>query len=72
LAIRYIGCYANPSKLKELLPTIEINGKYYGESNGWGVEINRLVNIKVLYFKYIKKSEIDTRRRFINFHSITP
>ncbi len=59
LALRYIGCYTNPSQLKEFLPAIETNGKYYGYSIGWGVEINSLVNIKVLYYKYAKKPEID-------------
>jgi|CXWL01.1.fsa_nt_gi hypothetical protein len=59
LALRYIGCYTNPTQLKEFLPTIETNGFYYGYSIGWGVEINSLVNIKVLYYKYIKKPEID-------------
>ncbi len=59
LALRYIGCYTNPSQLKEFLPSIETNGKYYGYSIGWGVEINSLVNIKVLYYKYSKEPEID-------------
>lgn len=59
MALRYIGCYTNPSQLKEFLPAIETNGKYYGYSIGWGVEINSLVNIKVLYYKYTKKPEID-------------
>jgi hypothetical protein len=59
LAFRYIGCYTNPNQIKEFLPTIETNGSYYGYSIGWGVEINHLVNIKVLYYKYIKQPEID-------------
>lgn len=59
MAIRYISCYTNPSQLKEFLAAIETNGKYYGYSIGWGVEINSLVNIKVLYYKYTKKPEID-------------
>jgi hypothetical protein len=59
LALRYISCYTNPSQIKEFLQTIETNGFYHGYSLGWGVEINRLVNIKVLYYKYKKKPEID-------------
>jgi hypothetical protein len=59
LALRYIGCYSNPSQLKELMTTIETNGKYYGYSIGWGVEINSIVNIKVLYYKYTKEPEND-------------
>jgi hypothetical protein len=59
LVFRYIGCYTNPNQLKEFLPAIETNGLYHGWSVGWGVEINQLVNIKVLYYKYIKQPEID-------------
>lgn len=59
LVIRYIGCYSNPSHLKEFVPTIETNGVYYGYSIGWGVEINALVNTKVLYYKYTTKPKID-------------
>jgi hypothetical protein len=58
-ALRYIGCYTRPSQIKEFLPSIETNGFYHGYSLGWGVEINKLVNIKVLYYKYKKKPEID-------------
>ncbi len=58
-ALRYIGCYTNPNQLKEFLPNIETNGLYHGWSIGWGVEINQLVNIKVLYYKYVKQPEID-------------
>jgi hypothetical protein len=58
-AFRYIGCYTNPSQLKEIMPMIETNGLYHGYSLAWGVEINKLVNIKVVYYKYSKKPEID-------------
>jgi hypothetical protein len=58
-ALRYIGCYTNPNQLKEFLPNIDTNGLYHGWSLGWGVEINQLVNIKVLYYKYVKQPEID-------------
>ncbi|HEY6062815.1 MAG TPA: hypothetical protein VIV35_04350, partial [Chitinophagaceae bacterium] len=56
---RYIGCYTYPGQLKEILPGIKTNGLYHGYSLGWGVEINNLVNIKVVYYKYIKKPEIN-------------
>ncbi|HOZ67928.1 MAG TPA: hypothetical protein PLU11_06980 [Chitinophagaceae bacterium] len=59
LAWRYISCYTNPSQLKEFMPDIQTNGVYKGWSLGWGVEITRLVNIKVLYYKYTKPPEID-------------
>ena len=59
LAFRYIWCYTRPTQLREFLPDIQTNGLYHGYSLGWGVEINKLVNIKVLYYKYKKKPEID-------------
>ena len=58
-AFRYIGCYTNFSQLKEIMPSIVTNGFYHGWSLAWGVEINNLVNIKVVYYKYVKKPEID-------------
>lgn len=59
LALRYIGCYTNPNQLQEILPAIKTNGLYHGYSLAWGVEINNLVNIKVVYYKYTKKPEIN-------------
>lgn len=59
IALRYIWTHTRPSQLKEFLPDIQTNGTYHGYSLGWGVEINRLVNIKVLYYKYKKKPEIE-------------
>jgi hypothetical protein len=59
LALRYIGCYSNPRQLNEFLPLIKTNGIYMGYSIAWGVEITKLVNIKVVYYKYTKKPEID-------------
>ncbi|HSU27130.1 MAG TPA: hypothetical protein VLJ68_02035 [Chitinophagaceae bacterium] len=58
-AFRYIGCYTNPNQIKEIIPTIKTNGMYHGYSIAWGVEINNYVNIKVIFYKYIKKPEID-------------
>lgn len=58
-ALRYIGCYTNANQLKEIIPTIETNGFYHGYSLAWGVEISNFVNIKVVYYKYVKKPEID-------------
>lgn len=54
-ALRYIGCYTNPNQLKEFLPNVETNGLYHG----WSLEINNFVNIKVVYYKYVKKPEIN-------------
>lgn len=59
LAFRYIACHTGSKQLKEILPDIQTNGTYHGWSLGWGVEINNLVNIKVVYYKYVKKPEID-------------
>lgn len=58
-AVRYIGCYTNPGQIKEILPGIETNGLYKGYSIAWGIEITKLVNIKVVYYKYTKKPEIN-------------
>ena len=59
LAYRYIGCYTNSKQLEEIMPTIKTNGVYHGWSLAWGVEINNFVNIKVVYYKYVKKPEIN-------------
>lgn len=58
-AFRLIGCYTNSGQLKEIMPDIKTNGLYTGYSVAWGVEITKLVNIKVVYYKYLKKPEID-------------
>jgi hypothetical protein len=59
LAWRYITCFSSPSSIKEFLPEIKTDGIYKGWSLAWGVEITRLVNIRVVYYKYTKKPEID-------------
>lgn len=59
LALRYIICYTNSGQLKQFMPDIETNGVYTGYSLAWGVEITKLVNIKVVYYKYFKKPEIN-------------
>jgi hypothetical protein len=58
-ALRYISCYTSPGQLKEIMPDIKTNGFYNGYSIAWGVEITKLVNIRVVYYKYTKKPEID-------------
>jgi hypothetical protein len=58
-ALRYISCYTSPGQLKEIMPDIKTNGIYNGYSIAWGVEITKLVNIRVVYYKYVKKPEID-------------
>lgn len=59
LAIRYIVSYSNPGSIKEFLPDIQTNGLYHGYSMGFGVEINNLVNIKAIFYRYVKKPEIE-------------
>jgi hypothetical protein len=59
LALRYIGCYSNPEQIRQFLPAINTTGLYLGYSMGLGVEINKLVNLKILYYKYTRKPEID-------------
>lgn len=59
LTLRYILSYTNPNNLKEILPNLKTNGIYTGYSLGWGVEINNLINLKVVFYKYLKQPEID-------------
>jgi hypothetical protein len=59
LAARVHFTYTNPKQIKEFLPDIKTNGIYNGYSAGFGVEINNLVNIKAIYYKYIKAPEIE-------------
>lgn len=59
LAIRYHFCRSNEKSIKEFLPNIETNGIYHGYSIGFGIEINSVVNIKAIYYKYKKAPEID-------------
>ncbi|HMK05387.1 MAG TPA: hypothetical protein VK489_14395 [Ferruginibacter sp.] len=59
MAARFIICYTNPKQIKEFLPDINTNGIYHGYSIGFGVEINNFVNLKLIYYKYLKNPEID-------------
>ena len=59
MSLRYIACYSSAKQIKEFLPDIKTNGIYDGWSFGFGVEINNLINVKALYYKYSKKPEID-------------
>jgi len=59
LSLRMIACYTSPRQIKTFLPDVETSGIYTGYSFGFGVEINSVVNLKVLYYKYIKQPEID-------------
>lgn len=57
--LRYHICRSNPKQISEFLPDLETNGLYHGYSTGFGVQINNLVDIKAIYYKYLKAPEID-------------
>lgn len=57
--LRFHICYTNPSQIRAFLPDIHTNGIYTGYSLGFGIEINNLVNIKAVYYKYIRQPEPD-------------
>jgi hypothetical protein len=57
-ASRYHICYSNPKSINAFLPTVITKGIYTGYSVGFGVEINNLVNLKAIYYKYYKAPEI--------------
>jgi hypothetical protein len=59
IATRYIATHSSSKSIKEFLPEVETNGLYHGYSLGFGVEINNLINIKAIFYRYIKKPEID-------------
>lgn len=59
MVLRYHLTYTNPVQVRKFLPGIETNGIYMGYSGGFGIEINNLLNLKVIYYKYTKKPEID-------------
>ena len=59
LVARYHLCHTNPKQIREFLPDIETNGFYHGYSAGFGVQINNLVDLKAIYYKYSKAPEID-------------
>ena len=59
LTTRYHFCKSSPKSIKEFLPDIETKGIYTGYSIGFGIEINMVVDIKAIYYKYLKAPEID-------------
>lgn len=59
LCLRYHLCYTNPKQIQEFLPDIQTNGLYTGYSLGFGIEVNNVVSMKAIYYKYTKAPEID-------------
>jgi len=67
LSARYIGS-ANPaSTLRNIIPGIQTNGIYTGYAFGWGMEIIQLVQIRMVYYKYLKAPELDYGRSVYQF-----
>jgi hypothetical protein len=66
-SLRFINCYSNPSQLTEFLPDIVTNGFYNGYCLGFGIEINNLINMKILYYKYLKAPEIQFKQSIYQF-----
>lgn len=54
LAARYIGSKTGERQLREILIPPLYNGFYHGWSLAGGVEINNLVNIKVICYRYVQ------------------
>lgn len=59
IAGRYIFCKSGKKQLQDIIPGMVTNGFYHGWSAGLGVEINNLVNIKLIYYQYVKSPEIN-------------
>jgi hypothetical protein len=59
LIVRYHICYTRPEQINKFLPSLYTNGVYTGYSFGFGIEVSSLVNIKAIYYHYIKRPEID-------------
>ncbi len=64
---RYIICKSGKKQLKDIFPDPPTNGFYHGWSLGWGVEINNLVNIKAICYKYVKRPGIDRSQPIYQF-----
>lgn len=59
MALRYHWCYTNPQQLNQFMSSLQTNGFYRGFSLGFGIEINTVVNIKAIYYRYDKAPEIN-------------
>lgn len=59
MAARYILCRSSAKQIREIIPDIQTNGIYHGWSLGGGVEVNGLVNLKIIYYRYVKKPELE-------------
>lgn len=59
MALRYHWCYTNPKQLNQFMSSLQTNGWYTGFSLGFGIEINSVVNIKAIYYRYDKAPEMN-------------
>jgi len=58
-AVRYIVCHSDPKILRQVFPMVIGTGVYHGYSIGWGVEITNFVNIKLVYYNYVRRPETE-------------
>ncbi|MEO8403121.1 MAG: hypothetical protein ABI480_00945 [Chitinophagaceae bacterium] len=58
-ATRYLIYYTNPKQLKRVMPIVQSNGIYDGYSLAWGLEIDNIMNLKILFYKYFQKPTVD-------------
>lgn len=58
LSLRFHYCYTRPSELRIFLPDLKTNGLYTGYSFSFGIDVTSIVNMKMIYYKYIKAPEI--------------
>ena len=58
LSMRYHYCFTRPSELRIFLPDLKTNGFYTGYSLSFGIDISSLVNMKMIYYRYIKAPEL--------------
>ncbi len=54
MSFRFISSRSGPAQLRQIFQNFHTNGMYHGYSIGWGIDINRLVNIKVIYYNFLK------------------
>jgi hypothetical protein len=66
ISFRYISSYSSPEILRTLLTGMP-TGFYHGWSIGGGVEISDLVNIKVIYYRYVEEPELPAVRPLCQF-----
>jgi hypothetical protein len=59
LTLRFILCKSGYKQLQTIIPDIKTNGFYHGWSAAWGIDINRLISCRMVYYKYTKAPELE-------------